>query len=690
MFGKKEQNYDFLEKLSRSNEYMVCAGEVLQSDEYLSLKNGVFFSGDSSIVIENAKKDFINFLHTSCDMDLPENKKGVEIILNITQALQEVSGYKARIVNVQRDKIIINAYDERGASCALFDVEELMLNEKAPMCKIGVYKRKPLFSPRMVHSFFEHGYYTEGYMLKLLKEGIDAVVWIIKSTDIDTDLDAKMKKATELGLDSYAYSLLENFTHPSDEGAEKIYQNIYGKIFRNYKELKGIILVGESVEFASKDDRVDCRHYYEKDENNLPGRKLSPGWFPCKDYPEWLELVKKSVRKVKADADIVFWTYNWGWAPEKERVDLLNTLPTDITLLVTFEMFEKYKICGITEQVCDYSIVRPKAGSYFISEAKIAKERGIKLYAMSNTGGRTWDSGAMPCLPFPYKWKERIDAVNDCREKYQISGLMECHDYGYYPSFITRLAKYCFEQGGNFTDENSSDKSLLLIFKNYFGVSDENVQKAFKLVSRAMDYFPPTDEMQYGPMRMGPAYPLNLKEDCTPPKRSKRETHQICITDFDAMDNIRCGFTPYSIRVWTEIKMLKRAIKMMNNGVTELKNSRVITDNLKEVINMLEFFICSLKTARNVSKFYVLKNRLKIEKNKSKCYKIISKIKKIGLEEIENARNCIKFVELDSRLGYNVDMDYVCDKQGLEWKIKQVEYMLEAELQVYINCLKNK
>ncbi|MBQ8427400.1 MAG: hypothetical protein IJX16_06565 [Clostridia bacterium] len=154
------------------------------------------------------------------------------------------------------------------------------------------------------------------------------------------------------------------------------------------------------------------------------------------------------------------------------------------------------------------------------------------------------------------------------------------------------------------------------------------------------------------------------------------------------MNSIRCDFSPYNIRVWTEIKMLKKAVKMTSDAVKMLKDVENANSYLNKIINMLEFFICSLKTAVNVSKLYVLKNKLKLAKTKSKSYSIISKIKKLCHQEIENAQNCIKFVELDSRLGYNLDMDYVCDKEHLEWKIRQVKNMMEVDLGVYINCLK--
>ena len=76
---------------------------------------------------------------------------------------------------------------------------------------------------------------------------------------------------------------------------------------------------------------------------------------------------------------------------------------------------------------------------------KVAKERGIKLYAMTNTGGRTWDLGTCPYFPFPNQWAKRFDEVNKARKNFGLTGLMESHHYGFVPSFISRLTQLCYQ-----------------------------------------------------------------------------------------------------------------------------------------------------------------------------------------------------------------------------------------------------
>jgi hypothetical protein len=133
-----------------------------------------------------------------------------------------------------------------------------------------------------------------------------------------------------------------------------------------------MVFVGESIEFASKDERV-CKPGGEYAADTIPTGKPRPGWFPCCDYPQWIARVRDSIRKYKADADIVFWTYNWGWAPEAERIALIETMPTDVSLLVTYEMFERYSVGDIQEYCSDYTIAFEGPGKYFVSETRSNK-----------------------------------------------------------------------------------------------------------------------------------------------------------------------------------------------------------------------------------------------------------------------------------------------------------------------------
>ncbi len=673
---KREQKYDFRKSLSSIKPLKWKKTQVREEGE-ISLSGGVRFIGAQGSCFVYAKEDFQAFLGIkSCEEGFP-----VEVYKD-DAALGEYAAYKGRRITVLDDKIIINAYDDRGAAAAIYDLEKMLSVRGAPFLKKGVYSNKPLFSPRMVHSAYGLEEYPEGYMRKLVKEGVDAIVVFVK--DIDTtqvgylDFNGLIAKANEIGLDVYAYCMLNNFHHPDEENAEEIFDEIYGSFFRAHSGFKGLVLVGESVEFPSKDPAVSPRHYYEiGTEDNIPDGKPSPGWWPCKDYPQWVSLVAKSVRKAKPSADIVFWTYNWGYAPEKERVELIKALPKDITLQVTFEMFERYAYGSSETMVMDYSIAFPGPGKYFLSEAKAAKERGIKLYTMCNAGGRTWDFGMLPYVPAPTLWKERYQALVACREQYGLTGLMECHHFGYTPSFLTRFAEYCFSENGA-----TAEESLRLALYEFYGEHAEEVGDALAIFSEAMRSFPPTDEMQYGPMRISTAYPLLLLKKLQPiEKQNVSFGLEICNLAFEPMDMGR--YAPQSLRLREELKQIAALKKAAQTVVKVLSRIKDSNEELARLKNLFQFIVCTFETARNAYEFYRWKLRLFSAETKERLAQAATNIRKIASREIENAEKSIAFVERDSALGYEPSMGYACDRERIEWKIKQVRYMLDKELCFY-------
>ena len=56
-------------------------------------------------------------------------------------------------------------------------------------------------------------------------------------------------------------------------------------------------------------------------------------------------------------------------------------------------------------------------------------------------------------------------------------------------------------------------------------------------------------------------------------------------------------------------------------------------------------------------------------------------------EELENVCDTIPLVEYDSRLGWEPSMLYMTDKWHLEWKVRQVRYVIDSEIGRYRQAL---
>lgn len=684
-----EKRFQFRERLVQSNKSFKYKLREKAANE-ISFLSGVEFFGDDSVVIGHAKNDFKDYLNV-CFGVKNNGESAVKITVEITESgLEDVNSYKGRIVETVDNSIVIRAFDERGAAQAIYDLEDAMTLKKQPYIDKGITKNKPLFSPRMVHSAYDADVYPERYLQVLAKEGIDAIMLSVTGVNnVATghrDINAIIDLAAEYGIDVYAYWHNYVFHSPEADDAEEVYSAAFGELFKDHNKLKGIILVGENIQFPSKDPHSTGKQFWNlKNEDNFFEHLPGVSHWPCEDYVIWLDLVKSIIKREKPDADIVFWTYNWGWAPEEDRIALIDRLPTDISLLVTFEMFENLPTdYGITERVCDYSVAFAGPGKYFISEAEAAKRRGIRLYTQANSGGRTWDFGCLPFEPFPQQWMDRYQAMRECHEKYGLVGVMECHQYGFWPSMITKIEKQAFE-----FEEVEAETILKNVISEFSEEDTDSCIEALSYWSEAIRLYMPTDQEQYSAMRVGPAYPLSLGIFPTPPKSLLPEgsffgngiTQEYCLPSGMLFNG--GNFTLHSVRFRTEMRILRDIIKLLKKGISVLKNLKNKNEDILRLINMGEYMICCFTTDINVKKMYLYRQRLSIAPTNQAVSKILADIRKVGAAEIRNAENALKCVDFDSAIGFEPMMGYAGDRAHIEWKIRQVKHMLTHELAVY-------
>ena len=68
--------------------------------------------------------------------------------------------------------------------------------------------------------------------------------------------------------------------HPDDEGAEEFYESTYGNLFKTNPGFRGVVLVGESCEFPSRDPRAynHLFRYHPKD---------TPVFLPGESQGQW-------------------------------------------------------------------------------------------------------------------------------------------------------------------------------------------------------------------------------------------------------------------------------------------------------------------------------------------------------------------------------------------------------------------
>lgn len=716
MNDKKEKNYEFrryIDKVhipNRRDTNIFCSSDetVVEDGWNIIVKN------DCSQVILNAAKDLQDYFFTSMNTsvllqtrdDLLHilKRKGHVIILAAKEDLEQMGdglSVKSSYRLVCNDKqIIVCGNDERGTAQGCYYLEDLMNLKEAPVIKWQDIVRKPVFSPRMVHSGWGMDQFPDSHLKAIAHYGFDAIILTVKGVDETVtgyqDINNVIDRAGAYGIDVYLYSNIKISIHPEDEGAQTHYEKIYGNLFKRYSGAKGIILVGESIEFPSKDGKTTGKPVGSPDEYGLPEIKPSPGWWPCNDYPQYVNLIKKVIRRYSPEADIIFWTYNWGWVPEKDRLALLKALPDDITVMVTFEMFEQIQRENITNVCVDYTISFEGPGKYFTSEAEAVHQRNIRLYTMSNTAGLTWDFGVIPYEPVPFQWARRYEALLKANRDYNLTGLVEAHHYGWWPSCVCEMTKWAFWEPGI----PAVDTAFNLACRDFGKEAASSVIKAWEEWSEAIRHYVPTNEDQYGPFRIGPSYPLVFHPNLSKSFLSKSiklpaawhalTGNGIFFTFYQPFEDPRQ--TPASCRADAEIRSLEKMSEYWRNGIELLEAALELTPGNKRftgerMLNLGYFILNSVKTTIHVKRWWKLNLQLRLEADATNIKQIIDQMVEIAKREISNAENTIPVVEADSRLGWEPTMDYMTDAEHLRWKIEQVSRVIAYEIPAYLEGL---
>ena len=691
------QKYDFRKKLLQVHKKDIRDYSLTVSKNELEIKDGarIVIPKDASDVIITAVWDFCDYLFTSQGVSArivrgcpDDGEIYVGTKKEIEADLKNVEAYKGFLVDVSEEKILVCGFDDRGAAQGLYFLENEMSRRRAPYLERKETRRKPLFSPRMLHSGYGLDEYPDAHLSAIAHSGRDAILVFVSGVNMTpggfSDFNNLIYRAEKYGIDVYAYSYLKGLTHPDDEDADAVFEATYGELFKNCPGFRGVTLVGESVQFASRDEHVcDLASFLAADSSAIPDSRPKPGWWPCDDYCKWIAKVRNTVRKYKHDADVVFWTYNWAWAPEDERLKLIRSLPADISLLVTFEMAQQFRLENVVERCDDYTLSFTGPGAYFLSEAEEAKKCGIRLYSMTNTGGLTWDMGTIPYEPMPYQWMRRYEGILEAHEKYNLCGLMESHHYGFYPSFIGELSNLCLSD-----TEKSMEAHLHDILEKYYGKENvELLELALKNWSDAIQHFVPSQDDQYGPFRVGPAYPFlfaDKPEFRIPAVPHAHFGNKIVSHYYGRCDSVECLSLKNRIErcVLAEKRSFERALDYWKKGIDILSGISDANEELSSLLNLGQYIMHTITTGINAKRWFIAKNKLERVTGEEVNPDIFRELEKILDDECENAKATISVVDKDSRLGWEPSMDYIGHSENIQWKLRQLEYVRNVQLQI--------
>ena len=118
----------------------------------------------------------------------------------------------------------------------------------------------------------------------------------------------------------------------------------------------------------------------------------------------------------------------------------------------------------------------------------------------------------------------------------------------------------------------------------------------------------------------------------------------------------------------------------MDKGIEIIEKIENKNEALEFLLNLGKFISHSINTTINLKKWYILKTKVRAEETREAILKGIDELEALARAEIENVKATIPVVEADSRLGWEPSMEYICDKEHLLWKISQVEFVINSEL----------
>ena len=702
---QQEKNYDFLKRMRivhQPDRRDVAA--VLNSDE-TALDNSwkIVIPAGAGPLIRRAADDFQDYLFTSMNVSVSvvavrkNPGRQAKTVLMVPKSFCTCPNPKpekkgAFILDVSADQgIVICGFDERAVFYGSLRLEDLMNLREAPFVKVGRQMREPLTRMRSVHSGCGIDDFPDWQLNAIVHAGFTAIDIFIKAPDTTTrgycNVNDVIERAASYGLDTVLYSYLKSYKHPDDPDAAEFFDSVYGNIFRRHPGAAAIHLVGESLSFPSKDPNTTGKPYKESVRDGIPDTRPSPGWYTCCDYPAYVKCVADAVHKVKPEAEVILNTYNWGYMPLENRRKFLEAVPRDITVHATYDIFKINRRGDLSCPTMDYSISAADPGFYFTSEAETAAELGFKhVRVTSNTAGASWDFGTVPYVPVPFRWARRMQVLKDYLFKCHVDSFYETHHYGWWPNPCNDLEKELF-----FSDGETDVEKILLkcAARDYGKEAAAEIVGVWKIWSDSMDHYIGTNEDQYGPWRTGPAYPFIFQPNIS--RVMARKEIQFPAAPYAHFGGglVRTLYMPYEnanqspgpLRYPVEIGELEKMLKMWNQGLEKLTAVKASVPERKQEnylrLGLLGKFIRnSIRTTLHMKNWWILNMKLQIPSDRKTMLSLLDQIEALAQQEIENVKDTFDVVRMDSRIGWEPSMEYVCDEWHLEWKLRQMESML--------------
>ncbi|MPZ20619.1 MAG: hypothetical protein GEV06_22310 [Luteitalea sp.] len=692
----------------------------------------VWIPQDAGQVLTHAAEDFADYLRTSMgvtaklsrrpmtgrEMDL---QPGIIVVTaqqapDCTSKLRADKDYRIRVTP---DQIVVCGFGERGAAYALYNLESRMNLREAPLLPRDLDTvRHSLYQTRMVLNWVGWMEWPDPYLSRLAHDGFDAIYASVYANPngvegpphydgIRQQTEARMNdlltRAARFGIKVYTPILYRYTGTPENEqGLRSHVRDIVTK----FPDIAGYILLTEGFYFdewfgAGGQGDTDLKQW-------------------ARQWTRGVEIVAEECHRIDSDIEIVPWEYNIDFRPQQAALKayVMSIMPEATIPLLTWENGKSFDMGGLTGYLRDYSLNQIGPAEVTQAQIKELKRRGMKVYTKADTFA-SWQFGTTPYLPTPFQWHRRYEAL----EEYGVDGTHESWSNGYKPNFMTEVrAWYCW------TDAPPLAELLRGIARRDFG------EEAVDLVLQAWREF---SEAIKSVVDTGPspgtnnavANPFFFQE---PRRRTMTIEHswwdqQKWMTHRRANINPRWPYVPRFLlfypdfsnqvnqaetyaRVRSGVARIEPAEKLedisvlpiftrhlteaadrLEKGLRSYRKAAMGTPDAKRRDAFREVLIVEqmqrmLRSTVAMLDFEDLRFRLMTAEEQSAKRGMLDEMEAILADEISRTESSLEAAKRDSRLGYQMERDYVYEPFVIEEKLELLRKTLREEIPTYRNA----
>lgn len=622
-------------------------------------------------------------------------------------------------IKIEKNGASITVGEREGLRRAIIKIEDMLLSNGGNL-KIGVYHCKYVLERRISRCFFspinrspnyidelydDNDYYPHGFLNRLMHDGINAV-WIssefrslIESPYITEFGEGREKRVKKLkgviercalyGIEVFLFmiepmslyepAVLHKYpdiykkypqAHGNNGGGpiafctysefgEKYLADSVERGFTDVSEIAGIISItyGERVTSCANTWGEANGEWY----NNCPY---------CKDkslseiVAHTVDIIVKSMKKVKPDAEFISWTYAHRGKPLNVIDEYVEKVPKEAILMQNFEDDGRVFQLEKKRFALDYYLCYAGPSDMFTFTAKLANDREKKLYAKMQICC-SHELASMPYIPVPGLIYDKITRAKSLGVK----GVMESWYFGNYPCFMSKAVDIL----GTETDYADKNDFLFSLARLYYQPKNIDIAvKSWQLFEKAYRKYPINVMFNYyGPMHDGVVWELSL----IPKNKSLPRSWQL--QDEPVGDRIgECLFLGHSLE---EAELLIGELnKDWQRGVSVLSEMKDPTERESEQLAVARALEILFKSGLNILKFYRLRDYLGYEKGDS--MEILSEMKKIVLSEIENSEEIIPLCQKYNTFGYHSEAEgYKFTPERIEKRNESLKKLLNVE-----------